>query len=123
VQQVRRIVAAGRACRSSPPVVAVLRGRPVVPGPRRPTHQRQTADEEEIAMTLDYDEFLAEVQRAELSGQDDAIRAIRAALETLAERSSGDEVRDLARHLPEPVRPCLHAARGAAARPTSWPHR
>jgi hypothetical protein len=35
----------------------------VFPGPRRPTHQSQTADEEEIAMTLDYDEFLAEVQR------------------------------------------------------------
>ena len=41
----------------------------------------------------------------------------------LAERFSGDEVRDLARHLSEPVRPCLHAARGAAARPTSWPRR
>ena len=26
-------------------------------------------------------------------------------------------------HLPEPVRPCLHAARGAAPRPTSWPRR
>lgn len=75
-------------------------------------------------MTLDYDEFLAEVQcDAELPGQDDAVRAIRAALETLAERLSGDEVRDLARHLPEPVRPWLHDARGAAARPTSWPRR
>ena len=75
-------------------------------------------------MTLDYDEFLAEVQcDAELPGQDDGVRAIRAALETPAERFSGDEVRDLARHLPEPVRPCLHAARGAAARPTSWPSR
>jgi len=60
-------------------------------------------------MTLDYDEFLAEVQRdAELPARDDAVRAIRAALETLAERLSGDEVRDLARHLPEPVRPWLH---------------
>ena len=75
-------------------------------------------------MTLDYDEFLAEVQRdADLPGQDDAVRAIRAALETLAARFSGDEVRDLVRHLPDPVRPCLHAARGAAARPTSWPRR
>jgi len=75
-------------------------------------------------MTLDDDEFLAEVQRdAELPGQDDAVRAIRAALETLAESFSDDEVRDLARHPPEPVRPCLHAARGAAARPTSWPRR
>ena len=75
-------------------------------------------------MTLDYDEFLAEVRcDAERPGQDDAVRAIRAALETLAERFSGDEVRDLARHPPEPVRPCLHAARGAAARPTSWPRR
>ncbi len=60
-------------------------------------------------MTLDYDEFLAEVQRdAELPRQQDAIRAIRAALETLAERLSGDEARDFARHLPEPVRPWLH---------------
>jgi uncharacterized protein (DUF2267 family) len=75
-------------------------------------------------MTLDDDKFLAEVESdAELPGQDDAARAIRAALETLAERFSGDEVRDLARQLPEPVRPCLHAARGAAARPTSWPRR
>ena len=75
-------------------------------------------------MTLDYDEFLAEVQRdAELPGRDDAVRAIRAALETLAERLAGDEVRELARHLPEPVRPRLHDARGAAARPTSWPRR
>ena len=75
-------------------------------------------------MTLDDDEFLAEVPcDAELPGQDDAVRAIRAALETLAARFSGDEVRDLARHLPDPVRPCLHAARGAAARPTSWPRR
>ena len=75
-------------------------------------------------MTLDYDECLAEVQcDAELPGQDDGVRAIRAALETPAERFSGDEVRDLARHLPEPVRPCRHAARGAAARPTCWPSR
>jgi len=75
-------------------------------------------------MTLDYDECLAEVQcDAELPGQDDGVRAIRAALETPAERFSGDEVRDLARHLPEPVRPCRHAARGAAARPTSRPRR
>ena len=75
-------------------------------------------------MTLDYDECLAEVQcDGELPGQDDGVRAIRAALETPAERFSGDEVRDLARHLSEPVRPCLHAASGAAARPTSWPSR
>ena len=75
-------------------------------------------------MTLDYDEFPAEAQGdGELPGQDDGVRAIRAALETPAERFSGDEVRDLAPHLPEPVRPCLHAARGAAARPTSWPSR
>ncbi len=75
-------------------------------------------------MTLDYDEFPAEVRRdAELPGRDDAVRAIRAVLETLAERVSGDEVRDLARHRPEPVRPWLHDARGAAARPTSWPRR
>jgi uncharacterized protein (DUF2267 family) len=75
-------------------------------------------------MTLDDDEFLAEVQcDAELPGQDDGVRAIRAALETLAERFSGDEVRDPARHLPDRVRPCLHAARGAAARPTAWPRR
>jgi len=36
---------------------------------------------------------------------------------------SGDEVRDLPRHLPEPVRPWLHDARGTDARPTSWPRR
>ena len=60
-------------------------------------------------MTLDYDEFLAEVQRdAELPGQDDAVSAIRAALETLAECLSGDAVRDLARLRPGSVRPWLH---------------
>ena len=75
-------------------------------------------------MTLDYDEFEAEVQcDAELPVQDDAVRAIRAALKTLAGRGSGDAARDLARHLPEPVRPCRHAAGGAAAPPTSWSRR
>jgi uncharacterized protein (DUF2267 family)/ribosome-associated translation inhibitor RaiA len=60
-------------------------------------------------MTVGYEEFLTEVRRdAALSSDDDAVRAARAALQTLGERLSGGEARDLARHLPERLRPMLH---------------
>jgi uncharacterized protein (DUF2267 family)/ribosome-associated translation inhibitor RaiA len=60
-------------------------------------------------MTVDYEEFLTEVRRdAALPSDDAAVRAVRAALHTLGERLSGGEARDLARHLPEPLRSMLH---------------
>jgi uncharacterized protein (DUF2267 family) len=135
-------------------------GQPVFPAPRRPTHQGQTAGEEEIAMTLDYDEFLAEVHRdAELPGQDDAVRHAVAVFAALRLATGPGELRRLEDELPKDYRALLAAAepdggpppaetfiprvvaygaldlssawaaassasaRGAAARPTSWPRR
>jgi uncharacterized protein (DUF2267 family)/ribosome-associated translation inhibitor RaiA len=58
---------------------------------------------------MEYDAFLAEVRRrVGLRSQDDAARAARATLQTLAERLSGGEARNLASHVPEPVRAWLH---------------
>jgi uncharacterized protein (DUF2267 family)/ribosome-associated translation inhibitor RaiA len=60
-------------------------------------------------MTVGYEEFLTEVRRdAALPSDDEAVRAVSVALQTLGERLSGGEARDLARHLPEPLRPLLH---------------
>jgi uncharacterized protein (DUF2267 family) len=51
-----------------------------------------------------YDEFIAQVQRrAEISTRDEADSAVRAALETLAERLAGGEAKDLASQLPPEI--------------------
>jgi uncharacterized protein (DUF2267 family) len=51
-----------------------------------------------------YDEFIAQVQRrADLSTKDEAERAIRATLETLAGRLAGGEAKDLAAQLPPEI--------------------
>jgi uncharacterized protein (DUF2267 family) len=51
-----------------------------------------------------YDEFIAQVQRrADLSTHDEADRAVRATLETLAERLAGGEAKDLAAQLPSEI--------------------
>ncbi len=50
---------------------------------------------------MQYDEFVGEVQnRARLPSQADAVRAIQATLETLAERIAAGEASDLAAQLP-----------------------
>ena len=50
------------------------------------------------------DEFIAKVQRrADLGSQEEAMWAIRATLETLAERLAGGEVKDLASQLPPEI--------------------
>jgi uncharacterized protein (DUF2267 family) len=60
-----------------------------------------------------YERFITTVaQQADL-GWEDAERAARATLETLAERLSGGEARDVAEHLPPQVRAWLPAANGA----------
>jgi uncharacterized protein (DUF2267 family) len=56
---------------------------------------------------MDYDDFIATVQREAHLQHDDAMRAIRAALTTLAERLSGGEARDIAQELPPELRPLL----------------
>ncbi|MFO7918727.1 MAG: DUF2267 domain-containing protein [Anaerolineae bacterium] len=53
---------------------------------------------------MQYDEFVGEVHnRARLASSDEAVRAIRATLETLAERVAGQEAEDLAAQLPQEV--------------------
>lgn len=53
---------------------------------------------------MKYDEFIAQVQRrADLSSRDQADRAVRATLETLAERLAGGEAKDLASQLPQEI--------------------
>lgn len=61
-----------------------------------------------------HDEFLAQVQRrAQLPSRDDADRATYATLETLGERLTGDEAKDLAAQLPpELARYTLSTGRG-----------
>lgn len=50
---------------------------------------------------MDYDEFVGQVQhRARLGSQGETVRAIRATLETLAERLAGGEADHLAAQLP-----------------------
>jgi uncharacterized protein (DUF2267 family) len=51
-----------------------------------------------------YDEFIAQVQRrADLDSRDEVERAVRATLETLAERLAGGEAKDLASQLPPEI--------------------
>lgn len=53
---------------------------------------------------MKYDEFIAQVQyRAEIGSIDAAERAVRAVLETLAERLAGGEAKDLASQLPPEI--------------------
>jgi len=60
-------------------------------------------------------EFFGQVQhRAHLANLDEAIRATRATLETLAERIGADEAQDLGAELPEEIARYLRAAPGAS---------
>lgn len=53
---------------------------------------------------MKYDEFIAQVQRrADLNSRDEADNAVRATLETLAERLAGGEAKDLASQLPPEI--------------------
>lgn len=66
-------------------------------------------------MALDYDEFIATVESEGAVSREEAERAVQATLRTLAERLSGGEVEDIARQLPQELRPWLHD--GAKAEP------
>ena len=53
---------------------------------------------------MNFDDFTGKVQsKAKLATTDEAIAAIRATLETLAERTAGDEAQNLAAQLPEEI--------------------
>ena len=53
---------------------------------------------------MKFDEFTGKVQnKAQLATTDEALGAIRATLETLAERTAGDEAENLAAQLPEEI--------------------
>ncbi len=53
---------------------------------------------------MKYDEFVAQVQRrADLKTKDEAVQAIQATLETLGERLTGGEAKDLAAQLPPEI--------------------
>lgn len=53
---------------------------------------------------MQYDQFVGQVQhRARLASSGESVRAIRAVLETLAERLSGGEPKDLASQLPQEI--------------------
>ena len=57
---------------------------------------------------MQYDEFVGQVQhRARLASSGQAIRAIQATLQTLAERLYGGEANDLAAQLPREIQPFL----------------
>lgn len=59
------------------------------------------------------DEFLKHIQSvAQLSSREEADRATRATLETLAERLVGDEAKDLASQLPQEIGEYLHGREG-----------
>jgi uncharacterized protein (DUF2267 family) len=58
-------------------------------------------------MARDYDEFIAMVERGAGISRGEAERAVHATLQTLAERLSRGEARDIANQLPEDVRPWL----------------
>lgn len=59
---------------------------------------------------MNYDEFIGQVQsRARLATQNEAVRATRATLETLAERLFGNEADDLASQLPTELKSYLQA--------------
>ena len=58
---------------------------------------------------MQYDDFIDRVQqRAGLNSQEGAVRAIRATLETLGERLSRAETRQLAAQLPKELRAYFH---------------
>ena len=53
---------------------------------------------------MKFDEFTGKVQhKAKLATTDEALGAIRATLETLAERTAGDEAKNLAAQLPQEI--------------------
>jgi uncharacterized protein (DUF2267 family) len=56
---------------------------------------------------MDYETFVALVEKSSRAQRDEAERAVRATLETLAERLSGGEARDIAAELPPELRPFL----------------
>jgi uncharacterized protein (DUF2267 family) len=67
-------------------------------------------------MAVDYQHFISTVEReAGIRDDSDAERAVRATLETLAERLSGGEAEDIRDRLPPEIRPMMHD--GAAAEP------
>ncbi|MCW3047134.1 MAG: hypothetical protein JWO74_1418 [Solirubrobacterales bacterium] len=71
---------------------------------------------------MDYGGFIATVERQAAAPREQAERAVRATLQTLAERISGGEVDDLERALPPELRGPLErgkALSNAAARPMS----
>jgi uncharacterized protein (DUF2267 family) len=66
--------------------------------------RRRSSD---IAMAVDYASFISAVQEEANLPYDDAERATRATLETLGERISEGQARDIAEQLPEPLRPTI----------------
>jgi uncharacterized protein (DUF2267 family) len=56
---------------------------------------------------ITYETFLAEVEQQAQASREEAERAVRATLQTLAERISAGQAEDLARQLPPEVRPLL----------------
>ena len=53
---------------------------------------------------MKFDDFTGKVQhKAKLASTDEALKAIRATLETLAERTAGDEAKNLAAQLPDEI--------------------
>jgi uncharacterized protein (DUF2267 family) len=63
---------------------------------------------------MDYEEFLTIVEQSARIGREDAERAVRATLQTLAERTARGEARDLAAQLPPEVAPWLNAGSAEA---------
>lgn len=69
---------------------------------------------------MQYPEFVTHVQTmAQLSSDDEAQRAIRATLETLAERIQGNEASQLAAQLPEEISTYLQGREGQSGEPFS----
>jgi len=62
---------------------------------------------------MQYDEFVGRVQnRTQMASTEEAVRAIRATLQTLSERLAGDEADDLAAQLPQEIGVFLHREDG-----------
>lgn len=69
---------------------------------------------------MKYDQFLREVQhRAGLGSEADTVKAIRATLETLAERLKGGEPSNLASQLPEEIQYYIRTLGTGAGKPLS----
>lgn len=63
---------------------------------------------------MDYSNFVGQVQnKARLDGEDKAVRAIRATLETLSERLSAGEVSDAASQLPREIALYMQSSDGS----------